>query len=440
METTSDQTLERFINQLTPEQFLMIQEFARNRVMEPFEGRTGLETIQEASQRLSSGLNRLKNWKTRFRNRAAVEEELTGKELVPDPVAKSLLKKVATVVASFSQMTRHGFKSLETMLRDILIDFLKKGLELTAREDYESWILTKASQELQKEMNSLEDIRALDQTDRQRLINTLYPYRSRQYRILIASFDKSVNLFLGLIVATNLPGTGIVVSMINMVKTIIRLSNRINSLAAIYGFRLENPSALFETSALIIKSIERWERDEVHVPLRPEVMERIFTPSRQDFDKELNEYIDAVGIKEFYIAIPGIGMISLGKINMDNLKVDLLVRGLFQDYFLQKSIEASPDKVCYEAIIERFQMIYRAFQQHDYIKRVRTKLRRQHKRGRSASFQRFFKSMVGYEPEFESLSLTMSSDARYIFESLKDIQQSEIEKELDHLVRKLIED
>ena len=424
-----------FINQLTATEIDLLQTFARNRVMEPFEGQSGLDTLQETNQKLSSGIDKIKEW-NKNRKTKKEQKDFFSKQLINTPVTP-ILERLGKLASDVSSLTKAKFKQMEPVIKELMFDFLKKGLELSRNDDYESWIISRSSEILDRQISRIEDIKDLSESERQKLIETSYPYRSQKYSLLLDSFDKSVSVFLGAIVATNLPGTGILVSLINMVKTMIRMSNRISSLAVIYGRKVENLSGLFETCALLLNSIEDWDKNRDHIPLEPGVLERLFEEDKGDFEAELAKFIEAVGTKELYIAIPGIGMLSLGKINLDNLKIDLVVENLMQDYHLSYQIENSDNRSHLTEIIEDFEMIFKEFKAADYYTVLRNKRRLEQKSGTVKNIGSFFKTMVGSEDELDALRSDLATDARIVFNSVAPLSKEKRTVRIQEIVEEL---
>lgn len=406
-----------FIDQLTPMEIEQLHTFARNRVFEPFEGQSGLDTLQETNKKLSSGISKIKKWNENRKTKKG-DKGSFGIHSKISPVSP-VFEKLGKMATDISNLTKTKLKQIEPAIKELMFDFLKKGLELSRNDDYETWIIDRASEILGRKIRSIVEIKDLSETERRRLIETSYPYRSQRYKLLLESFDKSVSVFLGAIVATNLPGTGILVSMINMVKTMIRMSNRISSLAVIYGRKVENPSGLFETCAILLNSIEDWDKNSDHIPTEPAALERLFKEDKGDIEGELARFIEAVGAKELYIAIPGIGMLSLGKINLDNLKIDLLVENLMQDYHLQCQLEESDYRSYLFEIIDDFKDIYREFKAADYYTVLRNRRRLAQKSGTARNIGSFFKTMVGSEEELDALRSDLATDARIVFNSIK---------------------
>lgn len=424
-----------FIDQLTPTEIDLLQTFARNRVMEPFEGQSGLDTLQETNQKLSSGINKIKEW-NKTRKAKKREKASFGEHLKNTPVSP-ILEKLGKFASDVSSLTKAKLKQIEPVVKELMFDFLKKGLELSRNDEYDTWIISRASEALGRQISTIEEIRDLSEGERQMLIDTSYPYKSKRYKLLLNSFDKSVSVFLGAIVATNLPGTGILVSLINMVKTMIRMSNRISSLAAIYGRKIENLSGLFETCAIMLNSVEDWDKNNKHVPLEPDLLERLFEEEKGDFEAELAKFIEAVGTKELYIAIPGVGMLSLGKINLDNLKIDLLVENLMRDYHLLSQIETSDNRSFLMDIIEDLKAIYMEFKAADYYTTLRNRRRLEQKAGAAGSIGNFFKTMVGSEEELDALRSDLATDVRIVFNSVAPLTKETRAPRIKELVEEL---
>jgi hypothetical protein len=421
-------TYQEFVNQLSGDELARLQIYAKNRVMEPFAGQSAIETIQKADQTLNKGLVKVKKLgeKTRGKSFPGISSERLKKILK----SSQILDNLGRVTLDVSHVTKAKLKDMEEWTREATFDFIKKGLELSKSIDYENWIVEKASRTLKKPIIDLNDIKELTDEERTQLVQTLYPHKSNRYKSLLSSFDKTFSIFLGLIVATNIPGTGILVSLINIAKTIIRISNGINSISIIHGYQVENFAHLFHVSAAIIQSLNDWDNNSDHSPLNPQILADLYEPSDRDFEKELVKLLEAAGSKELYIAIPGIGMLSLGKINLDNYKLDSLVMNLVGDYFLSKRIETEEDKSMFTRVISDFELIYSAIKDLDYLSYLKKKMKNNvDSPSRKSRINNLFRSMLGNEPALEERSNMMNNEVEKIFHELVDLPQKQKKKE-----------
>jgi hypothetical protein len=421
-------TYQEFVNQLSGDELARLQIYAKNRVMEPFAGQSAIETIQKADQTLNKGLVKVKKLgeKTRGKSFPGISSERLKKILK----SSQILDNLGRVTLDVSHVTKAKLKDMEEWTREATFDFIKKGLELSKSIDYENWIVEKASRTLKKPIIDLNDIKELTDEERTQLVQTLYPHKSNRYKSLLSSFDKTFSIFLGLIVATNIPGTGILVSLINIAKTIIRISNGINSISIIHGYQVENFAHLFHVSAAIIQSLNDWDNNPDHSPLNPQILADLYEPSDRDFEKELVKLLEAAGSKELYIAIPGIGMLSLGKINLDNYKLDSLVMNLVGDYFLSKRIETEEDKSMFTRVINDFELIYSAIKDLDYLSYLKKKMKNNvDSPSRKSRINNLFRSMLGNEPALEERSNMMNNEVEKIFHELVDLPQKQKKKE-----------
>lgn len=447
-----------------------LQQIARDRVYEPFEGKKSLETIQKTRSGLEKGLGHLKTATTKTKNASAqvtkwlkgstafqtlknkaaatqITEQESGGTLFASVSAK-LNKRVEELKSAFHTLdeatiglqenTKKTYKELESKTREMAIDYTRKGLEVLILEDTEKWIIPKAQEILQNNtLHSFSDIQHLTTEEREKLIKELYPYNSPNFQKFIKAFDVTFNVTLGAIVATNLPGTGLLVSLINMGKTLIKLGNRLNIMAAVFGYRIQSSQALFKTCSRIIQSLEDWENSSNHQPLSPELIDELFsTPSaEEDFFQEM---IASVVKKEAYIAIPGVGMISLGKINLDDLKMDLMVQHLVSNYFTQKELLNTCNKAECRQVIDDFQMIYRALKQQSilklFIKRVEDEYEIQE--GKTLGIR--FKRMAGIDLALEKAHYEFDMLAKTLYIKVLPLPPSEkpkrVEKELERIL------
>ena len=380
-ESTENSTDQEMIDEYL---LLQAQQFARNTVFEPFEGRKSLETVQQTRTNIEKGIRKIKglanktgNLITQFETAQASKDKLGGfikdiKKTGSQRRLSGLIGKLGRPAKSVRQFTRTTYKDLEFRARSLSRFYIRRGLEIIMLEDAERWILKRVNQTFEDiHFTNMEEIRNLSQAQRDVLISLLYPYHSRRFLEFSKRFDLTFNLGLGAIVITNLPGTGIAVSLINMAKTLVKLGNRLNIMFAIYGYQLRDSEALFKASAAILKSLSDWDNNERHTPLDPEILNDLHSGIHESDPDSLKEMIDAIFKKDAYIAIPGVGAISLGKINLDDMKMDLVVRRLTKDYFSKKELLTRFDPLLVEEIISDFQLIYLEFKKYPYFKLAR---------------------------------------------------------------------
>lgn len=408
---------------------LRVQQYAKNRVIEPFEGQTGFETLQRANRTISHGTEKVKELGRRIQT-----SKLTSTSI--DKLDQ--LWKSAKLFNNFEKMTEifktggsEKYKEFEEKFKESIYAFLKKGLELTLKEDYEPWIVKNSAPLLNRPIYSFREIQQLEDSEREILINALYPYSSHRYKGLLASFDKTFNVLLGVVVASNLPGTGVIVSLITMAKTIVRLSNRINSMSVLYGYPVINLNQLYKVCSLLLTSIADWEENDQHVPLDPSVLSELYSETNDDIEEELTKLLEVVGTKEMYIAIPGVGMLSLSKINLDDYKIDLMVQNLVSDYFFLNNSGSLTD---FDSITADYIQIYQVFKKQDLLNKLRQRMDLGVTKTKKERFFTKLKSLTGEDPEFNRLIANIHFLARNIHHEIRGVQGSQKENVMNQMI------
>ncbi|MBT4289605.1 MAG: hypothetical protein HOD92_19960 [Deltaproteobacteria bacterium] len=460
---------------LTPEEKQILQQICRDSIIEPFEGRKGLETIQKTRTNIEKGIGKLKNFskstsdkikdskwletsKSKINNlitdvkkgskSSQIPDILNKLNFITDTLPKSstikfknLEKKLVELTQDLQKATRNKYQDLGTKAREAALIYTKKGLELLLYEDTESWILDKANKILNKtNINTIEDIRKLSTADRKILIEKLYPYNSPNYSIFIQKYDSTINITLGAIVATNFPGTGIAVGLFNIGKTLLKLGNRINIMSSIYGYQVSSPSALFKVSAKILKSMDDWENNINHVPLSIDVLDDLYSEYQDDDESAFQNLLNAAVKKEAYIAIPGIGMISLGKINLDDLKMDILVKHLVQNYFNKSQLILQINEIEFQSILADYQLIYGSFMKHDYFQKSRKASEQERLQQSNKKWQTHLQILAGIDLALESASTNLNRFTSDIYQKIchlkiKSEKQKIIQNEIETLLK-----
>lgn len=474
MKTLEEKKIKSWINLLAEEK-ISLQQICRDSIIEPFEGRKGLETIQKTRTGIEKGLGRLKNiskstsdkikdyrWvgtskskmgdlltyvkkkskstqsKVTFPKYSFFTEKLPQSSKLK---IEKLEKKLSDLTLELQKAAKSGYQNLSTKAKEAALIYTKKGLELLLFEDTEPWILERANKILQRtDITTIDKVRNLTNSDRMVLIDKLYPYDSPNYSIYIEKFEAGMNFTLGAVVATNFPGTGIAVGLFNMGKTLIRLGNRINIMSSIYGYKISSPDALFKVSATILKSMDDWEDNIDHLPLSVDILDDLYLQDQKDNKFALQELLNAAIKKEAYIAIPGIGMISLGKINLDDFKMDILIKHLVQNYFNKNQLVNQIGKDQFQTILTDYQLIYSTFMKHQYFKKTRRaseqeKLKQSHKK-----WQIRLQIIAGIDFALESASIDLNRFTEDIFKKISTLKkepekQKVIQSEIELLLK-----
>ena len=337
--------------------------------------------------------------------------------------------------------TKSGDQNLGTKTKETALIYIKKSLELLLYEDTESWILERANKILlRSDIDTIENIRNLNQGDRHILLDKLYPYDSPNYSVLIEKFESVMNISLGAIVATNIPGTGIAVVLFNIGKTLIKLGNRINIISSIYGYKISSPEALFKVSATILQSLDDWEDNMDHIPLSSDILDDLYLQTNEDNKSAFQGLLNAVFKKEAYIAIPGIGMISLGKINLDDLKMDILIKHLVQNYFNKPQLVDQIGENQFQMILADYQLIYSTFMKHQYLQKIRKATEKEKRQHRHKKWQTRLQLMAGIDLALESAATDLNRFTEDIFLKIRDLdkvsgKQKMIQDEIERFLK-----
>ena len=418
-----------------------MQHIARNRIIEPFEGRKSLETVQKTRGKIEKSISHIKkainktgDWVagsgiTQIPKTKLSEFFEDFRESDSPQMFSEFLSKLENKTKGIKQVTQNTYADLEQRAKIMANSYIKKGLELLIMENDVSWILNRANRALGvKNLTELEQIRRLSSDQREVLISSIYPYDSKRFQDFSRKFDLSVNIGLGVIVATNIPGTGIAISLINMAKTLVKLGNRLKIMSASYGYHLEDSQALFKVAAAILESMADWENNEQHVPLDPEVLDPLYSDNIEENQAGFREMIDAIVRKDAYIAIPGVGSISLGKINLDDVKMDLAVKNLVIDYFSKKELLLQFDSHLVNDTIKDFMSIYQEFKNQDYFKVARRKKESQLVRSSENKWKEKVKIFAGTDRFLDEFSADLDGYALDVYNNSKSLNSPSKER------------
>lgn len=415
-----------------------LQQIARDSVFEPFEGRKSLETLQKTRGGLEKGLVQVKakgvktgKWFKESKFARLTKDKISGlmdnlKEKRSSSGVDEWLQKLDKATEEFQKFAKNKYEGLDKKARNITATYIEKGLELLLYEELEDWMPKKANKILDSEkINTLDDVKELSFEEKQKLVEALYPYNNATLSSFSRSFDSSINVSLGAIVASNFPGTGLMVSLINMGKTLVKLGNRLNTMSAVYGTQIASPQSLFKTSARILRSLEDWENNEAHQPLDPLILEDLYQTSSEEDEKAFEELLEQVVKKEAYIAIPGVGMISLGKINLDDLKMDIVVEHLVENYFALNELKNKLGEKIIKSAIDDFSLVYRAFIEADYFKVVRLQQEDEALEKSDQKWKVRVKLFAGIDLALESSSMELDQFVKAIFDRIQGLTKEE---------------
>jgi hypothetical protein len=423
------------------EELFRLQQIARDLVFEPFEGRKSLETIQKTRSGLEKGITQIKekttqtgdwlkeNKLTRLAKGKVSDLVKTMKEKQSSSGINDWFSKLDAATEGLQKFARGKYDDLGDKAHELATTYIEKGMELLLYEDLEQWMPVKAGKILNSsKITTLEEVRALPFADKLKLTEALYPYNSPLLSKYYQSFDTSINLSLGAVVASNLPGTGLLVSLINMGKTLVKMGNRLNIMSGIYGTQISDPDSLFRVCAQILQSLEDYENNEHHTPLNSLILDDLYQVDPDKNDNALGKLLEQVVKKEAYIAIPGIGMISLGKISLDDLKMDLVVQHLVENYFALYELETQYGKERVKAIIDDYAMIYQAFINVDYFKAMRATQEESKLEKSEQKWKVRLQLFAGIDLVLKNSSLDLDNFVQAIFSRIENLPEQEKEK------------
>ena len=328
----------------------------------------------------------------------------------------SFFEKLNHATEDLQNIAKKGYTTIEEKAKWLTFTFIEKGLELLLYEDTSQWIIKRANNCLHRtDIKNLEQIIQLSNTDRESLIQELYPYNSPNFQKYLKGFDISVNIGLGAVVATNIPGTGLLVSLVNMGKTLIKVGNRLNIMSAIYGRQIASPNALFKVSASILRSLEDSENNEEHIPLDPSMLEALYHEETDEDEMALQDLINSIVRKDAYIAIPGVGMISLGKINLDDVKMDLIVLHLVRNYAEKTRLIELYGKEEVNQVLKDFRQIYKAFEEQGFFKVMRKKIETEQLHADHEKWKIRLKILAGTDLALNESSQSLNQEVKQIF-------------------------
>lgn len=346
------------------EQARWLSRIARDQVVEPFFGNRGLELVKSTRGGIEKGLVAAKGATTGAgRWLGGLKWIKEGKEKLGQALSAGETPEWMGRLDQATEDLRHSAKNWSSKLGegsvDLSLTILKRGFELVLYEDTEAWALSRAKRLLpEAEVLALDDMARLSEAQREALIAEYYPYDNPTLKRFSKSLDWSINLALGATAASQLPGSGLVAGVGNLAKTLIKLAGRISAMSAIYGYHIPSAEHLFFACARILKSIEDFESNPSHVPLDPAEFGVLYdgeTISEEGFADMLKEALK----KEAYMAVPGVGVISLGKIGLDDLMVDQMVLHLVGNAFWLEQLNQDLGEGRAAALLTRWRAIYR---------------------------------------------------------------------------------
>ena len=328
-----------------------IQEIAFYSVFEPFEINETQKILQSARQKIETSIIQPASKKiypykkkfTKFKDYFSQQtEKVKSKILLNDAFQKKYAK-------------------LEENLKNTIAIQTDETLSKIFERNLEEQIFQKSEKILTRPFKRIEQLRNLQSEQRELLLENLYPYDFALSGKIKSFINRTLNISLGLVVATNIPFTGMLVNTITTLKTTIYLTNRVHLLSTIYGCPIICKEALFEVSAKIVGSISDFENNPKHKPLSSQTLANLYQHTNKS---KLYQLLKAATIKDFYISIPFVGSLSLAKISIDEQSITKLTLQLFRNYFVHQELKKKIPEENLKPAIEFWQIIYTIQKKH----------------------------------------------------------------------------
>lgn len=444
---------------IDPADLLRMQELGRLHAIEPFEGWQHLEVVRKTMSSMERGLDwtleRGRGLRDRIKQRDSYQKAGTwfSKQKSKFDGEAGALSGAGRVAGSARDLAGQSYRDAGEWLRTSGMENIQQTLEYLLAHDPAFWVRKRAAKilgrsEFEAIRNSdqaYEAMRNLSQGEREQLITELYPYNLPGFAPYMKALDMTVNLGLGAVVATNIPGTGALVSLINMIKTIFKIAHRLHMMSTIHGYAIRDGNSLFVVSAKILQSLQGWEASQEHRPLDTNVLDDLYAgdededASEQGFPALLNASLK----KDLYISVPGVGTVGIGKIGLDDARLDYYVRAFVSGYFERRRLIEEFGSATVSDRSGEYAAIYTAFGRGDYFPVMRRRRKSEseatHRQeedqksresgGVRAGVQRLFRRVSrGYtalakDEFFEELSAELDRHAREIYLKLDDARR-----------------
>ncbi|MDT8447501.1 MAG: hypothetical protein RRB13_11480 [bacterium] len=371
MEPEQKEIVPDFGPKIKAEQARWLARIARDQRVEPFFGNRGLELVKTTRGGIEKGMVSAKD-ATLGAGRwlGGLKWVREGKEKISAALSAGETPEWFTRFDKATEELRQRALSWGGKMGgasgDWSLAVLKWGFELVLYEDTEAWALGRVNRLMpQAKVTTLAQMALLEEVQREAVIAEYYPYDNPTLKRFSKSLDWSLNLALGATAASQLPGSGLAAGLANLAKTLIKLAGRISSMSAVYGYHIPSAEHLFVACAKILKSIEDFESNPEHLPLNLRDFATLYDPvtaSDEGFGEMLKEALK----KEAYMAVPGVGVISLGKIGLDDLMVDQMVLHLVGNVFWLGQLETDLGAERVAALLDRWSAIYGALLDTDW--------------------------------------------------------------------------
>ena len=440
-----DNKLVPLAKKMTPSQLEQLASLARGQVLQPFAGARALDAMQEARSKLEQGMGGLKKAGSWVKD-SKVSQFTMGKigqlaEFSKEKAAQSAgesrigqaLSKLNDQTKGLQELAKKGGQAAQEKIWQAVKDYTAQGFSLLVYEDTQSWIMERAGKLLEREIMGRRDIQTLTLEERQQLITALYPYDSPNLKQWIRGFDGSFNVALGAIAASQLPGTGVLVAAVNLTKTMIKAANRITIISAVYGFHIQSPEALFRFTGRVLENLADWEQNPDHRPLDPADLKDLYAAPSETGGQAFSDLVSEAFKKEAYIAIPGVGAISIGKIHLDDLKLDLAILHLVQNYYYLTQLREELAEKDLKTGLEALRQIQQGLWQGGFAKKA--------KAGLSEEKEKLTEKLQNLASgrELAPLHALLQEKALEIFTTLQTIDSKDLERAMAQEVEKCLE-
>ena len=302
------------------------------------------------------------------------------------------------------------FESLKNTQKKFAIQ-TEKALSKIFERNIEEQIFQKSEKILNRSFERIEQLQNLQAEQRELLLEKLYPYDFALSGKIKSFINRTLNISLGLVVATNIPFTGMLVNAITTVKTTIYLANRVHLLSILYGRPVICKEALFAVSARIVSSISDFENNPDHKPLSPQSLANLYQHTNQS---KLYQLLKAATIKDLYISIPFVGSLSLAKISIDEQSITKLTLQLFRNYFSYQELEKKITTAILKKEIEFWQCIYTHQRKNNLLQKILDEL--EEGQTKNNSLKKIWKGIWNLNPQEKQVYFKMQQQATEIAE------------------------
>lgn len=347
--------------QFSKDQLKLIQKIAFSAVYSPFEINEALKLIQKTRAKLETSIVQ------------PISEKITPYKKKIFKFKDKLFVKIKNSLSKFDNKEKPPYyidiKDKYSVIMEKIKEYIAvqtdKAISLIFEKKAEALVIKKAQTMLDIKITKIYQIQRLNLSQRQQLLDSLYPFDINLTGKIRKYLNYSFNISLGLVVASNIPFTGATVNLLTTIKTVIYLSNRIQLLSAIYGYPVICKESLFEVATKIVASIIDYENNPKHQPLEPAVIGILYNYQK---DSKLYDLLKKSTIKDLYISIPLVGSLSLAKISIDEESITQLTLHLFQNYYSLELLKKNFSEKIINQEIKKWRDIYQVLKKSDFIK------------------------------------------------------------------------